>query len=543
MNKTLAKSLGLTVCIIMCFASFAGCQTNTPTVAPAVVPTVAPSSAAVATAAPTASAAAATPIPAPTPDISKSVSLQCYMVGDPPKDLQLVQDKVNELTKKDLNCTVTWNFTSWTDYTQKYGMLLSSGQPIDLIYTATWLDFWKYAKAGAFRPLDDLLPMYAPELYKHEGDQVLMQGSVNGKLMTVPDTYKEYITNGITYREDLRVKYNLPKPDSLANIDAYLMGIKANMPDQTLTLEGPVLGPVAMSYTAMDSLNMKTPNTYTMYLDYGMHANYATPGDITPYWGSQEFTDDMKMFKKWADMGFWSKSALSQQADVNAFDNGRIVMIMSGENPMKYSQHLLKIKTDHPDWQVGYVNFASVNGIAVAVHPAQNGIGEPISCPNPERAMMYLNKLIMDKTYNQLQEYGIVGTHYTVDAKGYYVGGGANAGFPREGMNGWGYRNQDFMLYDSTFDAVKTLNAQLDPFRKMNIKDGFAEDYTAYQNQRAALGTVLTQYLAPLEAGLVPDVDAAVKEFMAKANAAGLQEIQTAYTSQWKAYIAALKLP
>jgi putative aldouronate transport system substrate-binding protein len=531
MNKSLARVLGLIVCIAMLVVPFAGCTTAAPTPAPA---TSAPAAAATATPVPT---------PPPGPDISKAVELQCYMVGDAPKDLQMVVDKVNEMTKKDLNCTVVWNFTSWTDYNQKYNMLLSSGQPIDLIYSATWLDFWKLAKAGAFKPLEELLPKYAPELNKHEGEQVLMQATVNGHLMTIPDTYKEYITNGITYREDLRAKYSLPKPDSLANIEAYLLGIKTNDPDQKeLTLEGPVLGPVVRSFTAMEALTLRTPNNYTMMLDYGMQADYAKPSEITAYWGSQQFTDDMKLFKKWADEGFWSKSALSQQADVNAFDNGRIVMVMSGENPIKYSQHMLKIKKDHPDWQVGYVNFATVDGVAVAVHPCQNGFAEPVSCPNPERAMMYLNKLIMDKTYNQLQEYGILGTHYTVDANGYYVGGGANAGFPREGMNGWGYRNEDYMLYDSTFDAVKTLNAQLDPYRKMNIVDGFAEDYTAYQSQRAALGSVMTQYLAPLEAGLVPDVDAAVKTFMDQANAAGLADMQQQYVTQWKAYIASLKL-
>ena len=53
--------------------------------------------------------------------------------------------------------------------------------------------------------------------------------------------------------------------------------------------------------------------------------------------------------------------------------------------------------------------------------------------------------------------------------------------------------------------------------------------------------TVLTQYLAPIEAGLVPDVDAAIKTFMEKAKAAGLDKIQAEYTKQWKAYCAEYK--
>jgi len=522
MNKTLAKVLGLLVCVAMCIAPFAGCKAAAP------------------------STSGSSKAPAPAVDISKPVELQCWMLGDAPKDLQMVVDKVNEKLKTDLNCAVAWNFTTWTDAQQKYQLLLSSGQPIDLIYTATWEDFWKYAKAGAFKPLEDLLPKVAPELDKHEGEQVIMQGTVNGHLMTIPCTYKEFITNGIVYREDLRVKYGLPKPDSLANIEAYLLGIKQNMPGQELTLEAPIPGPAPASFSAMEVLQYKYKwvNTYASGgIPYGLQADYATPADIKPYWGTQDFIDDMTMFKKWADEGFWSQSALSQQADENAFANGRIVMRMMGQNPMKYSQLLLSFKKEHPDWEVGYCNFAFSSGIALPAHPCQNGFAEPVSVPNPERALMYLEKLVCDKTYNQLQEYGILGTHYNVTADGHYDGiGGANSGFPREGMNGWGYRNEDYMLYDTSFDAVKALNQQLLPLMKMNIMDGFAEDYTPYQSERAALGNVLTTYLAPLEAGLAGDVQAATKTFMDQANGAGLADIQQQYITQWKAYIATLKL-
>jgi putative aldouronate transport system substrate-binding protein len=318
------------------------------------------------------------------------------------------------------------------------------------------------------------------------------------------------------------------------------------MPDQELTLEGPIVGPAPASFSAMEAIEgfkYKWVNTYASGgLPYGLRADYATPADITAYWGSQDFKDDMTLLKRWADEGFWSKSALSQQADVNAFDNGRIVMIMMGENPMKYSQHMIAFKKNHPDWVVGYCNFAFSSQIALPAHPCQNGYAEPVSCPNSERALMYLQKVVCDKTYNQLQEYGIAGTHYTVSDDGHYVVGPQNAGFTREGMNGWGYRNEDYMLYDTTFDAVKALNQQLLPLMKMNIVDGFAEDYTPYQSERAALGSVLTQYLAPLEAGLVPNVDDAVKTFMDQANAAGLADIQQQFITQWKAYVATLKL-
>lgn len=46
----------------------------------------------------------------------------------------------------------------------------------------------------------------------------------------------------------------------------------------------------------------------------------------------------------------------------------------------------------------------------------------------------------------------------------------------------------------------------------------------------------MRQYLAPLQAGLVDDVDAAVEEFRTKVKDAGLDVVREAYTEQWKAY-------
>jgi len=65
---------------------------------------------------------------------------------------------------------------------------------------------------------------------------------------------------------------------------------------------------------------------------------------------------------------------------------------------------------------------------------------------------------------------------------------------------------------------------------------GFAEDYSAYQAERAALAQAQSQYLVPLEAGLGDDVDQVVSLFLSRAKAAGLEKIQKVYIGQWKRY-------
>jgi putative aldouronate transport system substrate-binding protein len=472
----------------------------------------------------------------------KPVELRLYMVGDAPKDLQEINDKINVLAKKDLNCTVQFNYTSWIDFPEKYNILLSSGQPVDLLYTATWLNYSKLAKNGAFKALDDLLPMYAPNLQKFVSDSYWNQVKVDGKIYTIPSTWHEYATDGFQYRKDLQEKYKLPEPNSLENVERYFEGIKKNLPDQLLTMEYTKSGPEPWSFSAFEILSMKY-KWVAFGTPYGLVADYDDPSDIRIYWGTAEFIEDMKMFKRWADKGFWPKSALSTKADVNVFDTGKIVAMIQGQNPNKYAQSMLKLKTSNLKAEVGYIPYPAVNGVATFAHATQNGFSIPDSSKNTERALMFYEKLVLDKTYNQLTQYGIEGKHYTVQ-DGYYkaVGDATKSGFPREGMNGWAWRNTNFMLFDQSFDVVKNMFDDLDKiaestkFKGVNIFDGFYEDDSSYQGERSALGAVMTQYLEPLEAGLVPNVEAATDLFMLKAKAAGLEKIQAEYIRQWKDY-------
>ena len=146
--------------------------------------------------------------------------------------------------------------------------------------------------------------------------------------------------------------------------------------------------------------------------------------------------------------------------------------------------------------------------------------------------------MVTDKTYNQLTEYGIEGKNYKVE-NGYYtmIGDSNSNGFPREAMQGWAWRNPEFMLFDKGYDGVKKIFADLDKIASPDKFTGFAEDYTSYQAERAALEQVEKQYLYPLEAGLVADVEVGLKTFMEKAKAAGLEKVQAEYKKQWLEYV------
>ncbi len=483
--------------------------------------------------------------PAAAIDLSEQVDLVFYVMGDAPQDEELVEEALNEKLLEKCNATVDMQFSTWTDFQQKYANEITS-QGADLIYIANWLNYGQLASSGAFEELDDMLDTVAPELKALVGDSALGMCKVGGKIYAIPNTWPEYVSNGVKYREDLRAKYDLPVPDSLENLEAYLMGIKENEPNQPLLA---VTTEESQGFkTAFDAawaLNFKYSWVNINGLDYGLTANYDTPTDVYDYWFSDDFVEDMKLMKKWADAGFWSKSALSDTNNSDAYKNGLCVAEIAGQNPNKQVTAIADFTNAGEGWESAYVAYGETNGVIYPGHATQNGTAVVRGCKNPERALYVIQTLLCDDEVNAILQYGIKGTHYDV-VDGIYKNLQEEAGetptFPYEGFNTWNMRNGDTKLPQATdvalqemFDKYAKLGEKT-KFPNVNIYDGFSENYEAYSAERSAVGNVMRQYLAPLQAGLVDDVDAAVEDFRTRVKDAGLDKCREENTKQWVAY-------
>lgn len=473
-------------------------------------------------------------------DTSEAVNLVFYVCGDAPEDEKIVEDAINEILQEKINTTIDFQFSTWTDWSQKYGLALTGGSA-DLIYTANWVDYQTYATSGAFLELDDLIPVYGPDLMNIVSEAQFDQCKVNGELYCVPNTWNEYTSLGILYREDLREKYDLPYPDSLENVETYLLGIKENEPTQGLISlgTGESTG-MNRGFDVMSLFNLKYDSIKGDGLNYGLNASYSTPSEVTDYWYSEEYAENLKLMKKWADEGLWSRSVLSDPGDPEDFNNGTVVMKVAGMNPNKYITAVNTFEEDGNGWKAGYIAYGEVTGVLYPNMPTSNATAITRSCRNPERALMALDLFMSDSELNQLVQCGIEGVHYEVDEDGYYQN--LSEAFTYEGLNTWNLRNGDLklsqksdVLLQEMFDKYEAIgNENKTP--NVNIEGGFSEDYTAYATERSALRQVMDEYLAPLEAGLVDDVDEALAVFLEKAENAGLSVCRENYKAQWLAY-------
>lgn len=162
-------------------------------------------------------------------DISEEVELTIYtMAGSDPRDMDMVNEAASELMKEKLNCTV--NLHVMTDWATRYNLALSSGEPIDLIWTAMWYSYQPFAYDGAWLDITTLVDEVAPELRDIIGQDVWDMCKIDGKDYAIPANNPEWGQWGVAWREDLRKKYNCPEIKDWESMEAYAEAIVANEP-------------------------------------------------------------------------------------------------------------------------------------------------------------------------------------------------------------------------------------------------------------------------------------------------------------------------
>ena len=446
-------------------------------------------------------------------DTSEEVEIILYMIGDRPADYDKMLEEFNKKAKADLNCTLKVNFLTWGEYRTKYPLILSSGEPIDLIYVATWLNFYPQAQKGAFLPIEDILEKSSPNTYSTITEAAMRQATVNGHVYAVSGTKESYNSYGPVVRKDLMEKYGMDKIDTFDKYGDFLKEVSKNEQGMDPTFFSSVGSEFDATYMMMEGLYPLTGNMESIY--------WIDPTEASPQVISVESWEKTPEFlakmKEWSDEGTWSKSALANK-DTNKLQNG------TSASRLKNLDTWIEA-TIGTDWEWEFFDFAPQ--VEIMSH-MQDSIAVPASSKNPERALLLLDKIKSDESYYRLMTYGIEGDHYEIHADGSIESIASDRFGFRPGM--WGMEMREFML--PITGSPEALAGMLDDYHKSavdNIYRGFYMDSEPFKNELAAVQSVMEQYWNPLELGYVDPVSG-YQEFQEQMKAAGndkvLEELQ-----------------
>ena len=470
------------------------------------------------------------------PSKLEEVKLKMYLIGDKPKDFDVVYGKVNEIMKEKINATLDVSFLPWADMTTKYQLLFQSGENFDMIFTATGWGYYSQVatKNGFYEISDEMLEKYAPNTYKNEPEEAWKQAKIDGKIYMVPSDKQEYGTGVYGVRGDLMKKYGIEKIENYDDFEKYMdaaskdtgNGLKVIANGGGQNLQWPYM---------IEKYGFTTVNGAPIP-SIGFNVNDST-GNVFGFIDTPEYKEYATKMKEFADKGYWASDSISSKATRNDdFIAGKTATMVW--NTGSVARAVQDMNKANPTWDAKVVDLSA--GTKRVVQPyVNNGLAINAISKNPERALMAIDLLKYDKEINQLTWYGVEGTHWQADGDKKYKTLDASANFPATNVCPWGWYTTEYALSDSSEPAI--VQEIVDNWKKndtvTNPLSSFSFDDSNVKNEMAAVGNVITQYGVPIDLGMEDDVDTAIKEFRTKLTEAGFDKILEECKTQAKAYV------
>ncbi len=457
------------------------------------------------------------------------VKLTMTLVGNKQEnDTQKVMDKIAEYLKDSLNVEIDLQVYGWGDpYEKKINTMLSSGEPFDICFTATWAaNYYLNANKGYFTELNQYLEKY-PSIYEVAGKDFVDASAIGGKNYAVP-TNKEHCHNwGYLVLKDKANEYGLDpsKITKMEDMEPFFDKAKADGLTPLLAIAG------------------DSPYKFT---DWDFMSDESIPGALYPDNRDSKVInqffapESIAMFKKlreYNQKGYIAKDAATMENTSEQMSTGKFFAV---EQSLKPGKDIEMSQSTKVDWvQVDITKVIMSNRETVGAL-----LAIPAASKNAERAYQFIETLYTDKVVRNLLTFGIEGEHYTVNPDG-------RIKITQAGVDNYGGGNS--FRYG---DQMKDLILETEPIDKWDAygdynKSGLVMNSLGFafmtenkdtgvnvENQVSACKAVYQTYYKELYTGSV-DVDSTVAKFKADLEAAGSNEVIAEMQKQYDAWLVA----
>lgn len=458
------------------------------------------------------------------------VNLIYYTIGEPDKDLKLVNDKINEIMARKIGVTVTYIKVGWQEYEDRLNTLISAGSSFDIAYTP---NYSTTAMQGAWLKLDDYLMSLGKDLY-YSVDPTFWQGvrMNDGGIYGVPTNKELAVRDHWMYPASIVNKYNIDitKFNTLESLEPLLRMIQSEEP----------------SYIPME-LDQDSHNFFALY-GYEYIVNNKVPlmvksldpkAKVVNIFETQEARQVLDTLRSYYKEGLINKDAALREPG-GLKRGAKVFWKSSGGGPLSdttWSKDRGYKVVSNPVTPT-VVTTESVRGGIMAVNANTK---HPIEC------IKFLNLLNTDPEIRNLFNYGIEGVHYTVDEHGQVnpIPSIDSHGDPipdaPASYAGVQYTQGNwFILKTMGGDNPEPLD-KWDQFLKYNAEVinssvfGFTPDLSKLNIQTDSIKMIWKKYYPSLMTGSV-DVDTILPKFTEELKQAGIDEIRTEVQKQLDAW-------
>lgn len=405
----------------------------------------------------------------------KMVTVKWTMIGDEPKDQQIVEDEMNKILAADYGVQVDFTYIGYADYSEQMGLQLASGNPLDIVFAPTWtLDFMTNVNDGLYLPLDE----YISDDFKDTINNAFWDGvTVDDNIYAVP-TDKELAPAMFALFDSEKVKEN---GYDISKVKTFEDALKISKQYYEKTgVEGSYIDKGLLGLYRMFNLDCLPE------LDYQVCLDTSKPED------GYKWLYNIDGYKELAE-------------NMNSMINEKVVKTKAGElfdwattDAFMHTQPGLP--TSEAGWEAADGQKYDVVQISDAVVTTDTVRGSlnviAASSKHPEEAMTVLEAFNTDERLRNLNAFGIEGTHYTVDKEGKVVHTDQSQNY-MPGTYTQGDYDTMLLLADEPNDT-REIMSKFNDEAIVSPALGFTPDLSKYQAQVANILNINSKYNASI---------------------------------------------
>jgi putative aldouronate transport system substrate-binding protein len=455
--------------------------------------------------------------------------IKWYFIGNGQQpDVKLVENAASKyIQKKGLKATVKLQCYSWGDeYDNKMRMIISSGEPFDICFTASWANQYKQNVAkGAFLDITKLLRKYAPKTKKQLHPSFLRGSAIDGHNYAIPANKELAHQWTVSFNKNFvdKYKFDLSKVKSLRDLEPMLKVIKEKEPGVIgfQNIQG-----AENAFRVLDFDRICDDNIPVALL------NDSKDLKIFNLLETKQFKDYLALARKYYLAGYVPADAATISDFTTDFKAGKVFCKIESGKPFHDEERSAA-------WGVPIVDVNLTKPVVQTRDCTGSMQAIPRTCKKPVLALRFLELFNTDKYLNNLINFGVKGKHFVKVSKNviaYPKGINAqNSGY-KPGTP-WMFGNQYlnyFMKGENTgkWKAFKKFNASSTSAASL----GFNFNPESVRTEMAACMQVWSTSVNPMICGASDPKT--LPHVIAKFKAAGLERIMVETQKQlnaWKA--------
>lgn len=355
-------------------------------------------------------------------------TLTIVLPGERPVEMDKVAAVIEKEAAKEIGpVKLNLQFYGFEDYKNQLALKASAGEPMDLIFDPSWLNFYQLQAQGAFMPIDKYIKNLS--FFGKPGNvtkAVWKQVSVENKIYGLPAVENAIVYNdfaSIIVRNDLLKKYAPKGIKTGTDLLAFCKAIKAKEPQYLLFAQGLDNGADMASKRAnsgwiYNKASLRTApwvslgdGDLNIMVDCSKdYSKSKTAPKIFAAQFTKAWENDLWAQAQLRKQGFWSDQIIQ---DKRAAFKAGLAAFIGGD----WSDYAMAIgpavkSTFGATWlQInrgkGYLARATGNWFCVGS-----------KSKNPEKACAFANWIVDDRDHYELWAYGIKGEHFKINDQG-----------------------------------------------------------------------------------------------------------------------------